>query len=80
MFTAIIFIIARTWKQARYPLTDEWVKKMWYINTMKHSPAIKGNKFESVVVKWMNLEPLIQSKVNQKEKNKYHILIHIYGI
>ena len=80
MFTAIIFIIARTWKQARYPLTDEWVKKMWYINTMNQSPAIKGNKFESVVVKWMNLEPLIQSKVNQKEKNKYHILIHIYGI
>ena len=62
MFTATVFIIARTWTQARYPSTDEWIKKMWYINTMKHSSAIKGNKFESVVVRWMNLEPLIPVK------------------
>ena len=73
-------MIARTWKQPRCPLTDEWMKKLWSIYTMEYYAAIKRNKSESVLVRWMNLEPVIQSEVSQKEKNKYHILMHIYGI
>ena len=63
-----------------YPLTDEWIKQLWYIYTMEYYLAIKRNEFESVVLSWMNLEPLIQSEISQKENNKYYILIHIYGI
>ena len=70
--------VARTWKQPRCPSTDEWIEKLWYIHTMEYYSAIKMNEFESVVVRWMNLESLIQSKVSQK--NKHHILTHIYGI
>ena len=80
MFTAALFTIARTWKQPSCPLTDEWIKKLWYIYTMEYYSAIKRNGFESVVVRWMNLESAIQSKESQKKKNKYHILMHIYGI
>ena len=71
---------ARTWKQPRYPSTDEWIKKFWYIYTMEYYSVIKSNTFESVVMKWMKLEPIIQSEVSQKEKDKYCILMHIYGI
>ena len=80
MFTAALFTIARTWKQPRCPLTDEWIKKMWYTYTMEYYSAIKRSSFESVLMKWMNLEPIIQSEVRQKEKDKYHILMHIPGI
>ena len=69
-FTAEIFTTARMWKQPRCPMTDKCIKKM-YIHTMEYYSAIKRNKFESVVVKWMNLEPVIQTEVNQKKKNKY---------
>ena len=79
MFTATLFTIARTWKQPRYPSTDEWIKKLWYIYAMECYLAIKRNTFESVLM-WMNLEPIIQSEVSQKEKKKYCILTHIYGI
>ena len=77
---AALFTIARTWKQPRSPLTDEWIKKLCYIYTMEYYPAIKRNVFESVLMRWMNLEPIIQSEVIQKEKDKYCILTHIYGI
>ena len=80
MFTAALFKTARTWKQPRCPSTDEWRKKSWYIYTMKYYSAIKRNTCESVSMRWMNLEPIIQSEVSQKEKHKYHILMHIYGI
>ena len=80
MFTVALFTIARTWKQLRCPSTDEWMKKLWYVYTMEYYSAIKRNTFESVLIRWMNLEPIIQSKVSQKEKDKYHILTHIYGI
>ena len=70
----------RTWKQPRCPLTNEWIKKLWQIYTMEYDSAIKRNAFESVLMKWMNLETIIQSEVSQKEKNKYHILTHIHGI
>ena len=80
LFTAALFTIARTWKQPRCPLTDERIKKLWYKYTMKYYSAIKRNTFESVLMRWMNLESIIQSEVNQKEKDKYHILTHIYRI
>ena len=80
MFIATLFIIARTWKQPRCPLTGEWIKRLWYIYTMEYYSAIKMNTFESVLMRWMNLEPIIQSEVSQKEKDKYHILMYIYGI
>ena len=53
---------------------------MWYIYTTEYYSAIKKNKFESVLVRGMNLDPVIQSEVNEKEKRKHHILTHIYGI
>ena len=80
MFNAALFTITRTWKQPRCPSTDEWIKKLWYIYTMEYYSAIKRNVFESVLMRWMNLEPIIQNEVSQKEKDKYHIPMHIYGI
>ena len=78
--TAALFTIARTWKQPRCPSTDEWIKKLSHIYTMEYYSAIKRNTFESVLMKWMNLEPIIQNEVSQKEKDKYRILTHIYRI
>ena len=80
MFIAALFTITRTWKQPRGPSTEEWIKKLWYIHTMKYYSVIKRNTFESVLMRWMKLEPIIQSEVSQKEKNKYHMLMHICGI
>ena len=79
-FIASLFTIARTWKQPRCPLADEWIRKLWYIYTMEYYSAIKKNAFQSVLMSWMKLEPIIQSEVSQKEKNQYSILMHIYGI
>ena len=73
-------IIARTWKQPRCPSADEWIRKLWYIYTMEYYSAVKKNTFESVLMRWMKLEPIIQSEVSQKEKHQYSILTHIYGI
>ena len=78
LFTAALFTVARTWKQPRCSSRDEWIKKLWY--TMEYYSAIKRNAFESVLMRRMNLEPIIQSEVSQKEKDKYHILMPIYGI
>ena len=80
MFIAALFIIARTWKQPRYPSADEWIRKLWYIYTMEYYSAIKKNSFESVVMRWIKLEPIIQSEVSQKDKDQYSILMHICGI
>ena len=80
MFIAALFTIARTHKQPRYPLADKWIRKLWYIYTMEYYSAIKENTFESVLVRWIKLEPIIQSEVSQKEKHQYSILMHIYGI
>ena len=68
------------WKQPRYPSADEWIRKLWYIYTTEYYSAIKKNTFESVLKRWMKLEPIIQSEVSQKEKHQYSILTHIYGI
>ena len=80
MFIAELFTIARTWKQPRCPSTDEWIKKLWYIHTMEYYSAIKRNTFESDLIRWMNLELIIQSEESQKEKDKNCLLTHIYGI
>ena len=78
MFIAALFTIARTWNQPESPLTDEWIK-MWYIYTMEYYPTIKRNEIELFVMRWMELESVIQSEVSQKEKNKYRMLMHIHG-
>ena len=80
LFTAALYTVARTWEEPRCPSTDEWIKKLWYIYTMEYYSAIKRNTFESILIKWMNLEPIIQSQVSQKEKNKYHTSTHTYEI
>ena len=68
MFIAALFTIARTWKQPRWSLTDEWIKKLWYVYTMEYYSAIKENIFESLLMMWTNLEPSIQREVSQKEE------------
>ena len=80
LFIAALFTIAGTRKSPRCPSTDEWLKKLWYIYTMEYYSVIKRNAFESVLMRWMNLEPIIQSEMSQKEKDKYHILTRIYRI
>ena len=80
MFIAALFIIARTWKHPRYPSADEWIGKLWCIYTMDYCSAIEKSAFELVLMRWMKLEPIIQSEVSQKEKHQYSVLMHIYGI
>ena len=80
MFIAALFTIARTWKRLKCPSSDEWIKKMWPIYTMEYYSAIKRNEMEIFVVRWMDLESVIQSEVSQKDKNKYSMLTRIYGI
>ena len=80
MFIAAVFTIARTRKQPKCPSTGEWIKKMWQIYTMEYYSALKRNETELFVVRWMDPESVIQSVVSKKEKNKYRMLTHIYGI
>ena len=80
MSIAALFTIARTWKQPKCPSADEWIRKLWYIYPVEYYSAVKRNAFESVLMRWTKLEPIIQSKVSQKEKHQYSILMHIYGI
>ena len=60
--------------------SDEWIRKLWYIYTMEYYSAINKSSFESVLMRWTKLEPIIQSEVSQKDKEHYNILTHIYGI
>ena len=80
MFTATLFTIVRIWKQPRCPSADEWIKKLWYIHTMEYDSATGRNACESVLMRWMNLESIIQNEVSQKEKDNHHILMYIYHI
>ena len=77
MFITALFIITSTWWQPRCPSVDEWIRKQWYIYTMDYYSAIKKNSFESVLMRWMKLEPIIQSELSQKDKDLYNILTHI---
>ena len=74
MFTPALFTVARTWKQPRCPSADKWIRKLWYIYTMEYYSAIKNNALESVLMRWMKLESIIQSEASQKEKHQYSIL------
>ena len=69
MFIAALFTTARTWKQPRCPLADKWIRKLWHIYTMEYYSAIKKNTSESVLKRWMKLEPIIYNEINQKEKH-----------
>ncbi|KAB0373377.1 hypothetical protein FD755_015036 [Muntiacus reevesi] len=73
MLITPLFTIARTWKQPRCPSAGEWIRKLWYIYTMEYYSVTKKNTFESVLMRWMKLEPIIQSEVSQKEKHQYSI-------
>ena len=77
MFTAALLTIANTWKQPKYPLTLEWIKKMWYTYTMEYYSAIKRMKLAAT---WMDLEIFILSEVSQTEKDKYHMMSYISGV
>ena len=71
MLIAAMFTIARTWKQPRCSTADKWIRKLWYIYTMEYYSAIKKNTFESFLMRWMKLEPIIQGEVSQKEKHQH---------
>ena len=73
MFIAALFTIAKTWKQPKCPLTDYWIKKMFYIYKLEYYSAITKNKRMPFAATWMELETLILSEVSQKEKDKYHM-------
>ena len=79
VFIIAQFIIARTWKQPRCPSADELIRKLWYLDTMEYYSAIKKNAFELVLMRWMKLETITQSEVNQKVKHQYSILMHLCG-
>ena len=78
--SSALFTIVRTLKQPRCPSADERIRNWWYTYTMEYYSAIKKITFESVLMRWMKLEPIIQSEVSQKEKHQYSILMYIYGI
>ena len=80
MFIAALFTIAKTWKQSKYLLTYEWIKKMWYLYTMEYYSAIKKNEIIPLAATQMDLEMIILSEVSQKEKDKYHMISLICGI
>ena len=80
MFIAALFTIAGTWKQPKCPSTDEWIKKMWHIYTMKYYSAIKRSKIELFIVSWMDLESVIQSEVSQKEKKMLYANTYIWNL
>ena len=77
MFIAALFTVASTWKQPKYPSTDEWIKKIWYIYTMEYYSAIKRNEIMPSAATWMDLEIIILSEVRQKEKDKHHMISHV---
>ena len=74
MFITALFTIGRKWKQTGCPLADEWIRKLWYIHTMEYYSTIKKNAFESILMRWMKPEPIIQNDVSQKQKHQYSIL------
>ena len=80
MFIAALFTIAKTWKQPKCPLTEEWIKKMWHIYTMEYYSAIKKNEIVPFAATWMDLEIIILSEVRQTEKDKYQLITLIWGI
>ena len=79
MFIAALFTIAKMWKQPKCPSTEEWVKKMWYVNTMEYYSAIKKKEIMLFAATWMDLGIIILSEVSQIKKDKYHMISLICG-
>ena len=75
MFISALFTIAKPWKQPKCPLTEEWIRMIWYIHTMEYYSASKKNKIMSVVATWLQLEIIILSEVSQKDKDKYYLYV-----
>ena len=80
MFIVVLMTKDKIWMQTKCPLTDEWIKKMWYIYTMEYYSAIKKNEIMSFAATWLDLEIIILSEVSQTEKDKYHMISLIFGI
>ena len=80
LFTAALFTITKAWKQPKCPMTDEWIKKMWYMHTMKYYSAIKRKKIMSFAATWLEQKTLILSEVSQKEKDKCHMISHFWNL
>ena len=80
MFIVVLFTIAKTWKQPKYPLTKGWIKKMWYVYTMEYYSAIKKNEIMPFVAPWMDLDIIIISEVSQAKRDRYHMILLIWGI
>ena len=80
MFITVLLTITKTWKQPKCSSTGDWINKRWHIYTMEYYSAIKKNEIMPLAATCMGLECVIQSEVSQKEKNKYRMLTHIYGI
>ena len=79
MFIAALFTIARTWKQPRYSSADEWIRKLWYIYPMEYYSIIKKNTFESVLMRWMTLEPIIQRNNSERERQILSVNTYIWN-
>ena len=80
MKNAIGSLIGIAWNQLKCPLTDEWIKKMWHIYTMEYYSAIKRNEIELFVVRWMDLESVIQSEISQKEKQIPYANTYVWNL
>ena len=80
MFIPALFTIARSWKQPKCSLMEEWIKKMWYIYTMEYYSTIKKKKVMPIAASWMDLKIVILSEVSQTEKDRYHMILLICGI
>ena len=80
MFTAALFTTAKIQKQPKCLSTDGWIKKRWYIYTIKYYLAIKRNEILSFATTWMDLESIMLSEISHTEKAKYHMISYIYGI
>ena len=80
MFTTALFTIARTWKQPRCPSADEWIRKLWYIYTMEYYSDIKKNAFESILMKWMKLEPIIKNEMSERKTPIQYTNAYIWNL
>ena len=80
MFISGLFTVARTQKQPRCQLADEWKRKLWYIYTVEYYSAIKRNAFESVLMRWVNLEPIIQRSKSKRERQRLYINAYIWNL
>ena len=80
MFITALFTIARTWKQPGCPSADEWLRKLWYIYTMEYYSAIKKNSFESVLMMWMKLEPIIKCIKSERKTLIQYINAYIWNL